>query len=151
MGRSREKISQLAALEQLRDSLKASLKDAQLLLEAPAVAGANKVGKAECVGAADLVSKNATKVALIWSDSPKLEDATAVLRELGRNALGLLALLHGHSQGAGPTLLAALRAAGAGVASACSDLVAGIVDMARAGGGGTAPPGFEVQGYGDSR
>eukprot|EP00897_Mesotaenium_endlicherianum_P008750 jgi/Mesen1/7903/ME000420S07057 len=64
MGRSREKISQLAALEQLRDSLKASLKDAQLLLEAPAVAGANKVGKAECVGAADLVSKNATKASI---------------------------------------------------------------------------------------
>lgn len=86
-----------------------SVNEAFSLLNEPASSATENGDWAEVKKAADLVSKHATTIGVLWTQGPKIDEAGEAMKTFFDSLQGLLLLCHGCTVGAGPTLLTTIR------------------------------------------
>lgn len=101
----------VADLSRILQRVTASLNDTFALLNEAAPAASEKGDWAQVKKAADLVSKNATTIGLLWTQGAKVDEAGEAMKNFADSLQGLLLLCHACTVGAGPTLSSTIRSA----------------------------------------
>ncbi|GAQ89076.1 hypothetical protein KFL_004850070 [Klebsormidium nitens] len=128
MGKKEETFEAVLARMKVKGPL--MMREQLKLLTVAAVEGVGeKVTRNELLAAAHMVSKEATKTAMAWSGEVDKEDGLLLLNVLLQAVSAFVTVCHGFTAGAGPTLLAAIRATATAVVEASAQLLEGCIDL----------------------